>query len=180
MSMRYDYKPSIKPASYWLPIVLLLTIFYASFNVNAHTAFTSFTRIDFDSETHTLDLSVQMHVHEMEALLTDITGKELSFKNVDHESSIAATLSALIPQHISLRVNTSSTDIAVVGFEQKKDTVFIYVKGETDDRPNLIEFNNSILFDHNREQINSVMAVVDENRKAGEVTIESGPITLEF
>ena len=180
MSVRYDYRPSIKPVFHRLSIVLVLAFCFSPFIANAHTAFTSFTRIDFDSKTDTLNLALQMHVHELEILLTDIAGTDVSFKDTGQTETIEATLRSLISEHIKLTVDTSATDVMLLGFEQKKDTIFIYLKGEIDDRPNMIEFDNSILFDRNQGQINSVMAVVDENRKAGEVTIKSGPITLEF
>ncbi len=152
----------------------------ASNSLGAHSSFTSFTRIDWNAEDKSIELIIQMHAHELEAYLSEQAGERLSFLIEGDIAALEAAAGPAILENISLTLDSQKVSPTFLGLELQGQTVFLYMESDWATAPKHLHFLNKLFFNIQPGQINSMMAVVNGHRQAGEATPGDGPIKLTF
>ncbi|UTW56656.1 DUF6702 family protein [Kordiimonas sp. SCSIO 12610] len=163
-----------------LTILLFTAIFSASYSLIAHSSFTSFTRIDWNKNDQSIELVMQMHAHELEAYLSEEVGERLSFLVETDLPTLETAAGPAILRNLSLELDGKKVSPSFLGLELQGQTVFLYMESDWQSQPKRLSFLNKLFFNVQPGQINSMMAVVNGRRQAGEATPGDGPIELEF
>jgi hypothetical protein len=161
-------------------LLLLSVIALMPYHANAHSSFTSFTRIDWNNQDKSIELVMQMHAHELEAYLSEEAGERLSFLVEADLPTLEAKAGPAIAKHITLELDEQEVMPTFLGLELQGQTVFIYMESNWEKAPKKLSFLNKLFFNVQPGQINSMMAVVNGHRQAGEVTPGDGAIELTF
>jgi hypothetical protein len=149
-------------------------------HLKAHSSFTSFTRIDWNNQDKSIELVMQMHAHELEAYLSEEAGERLSFLVESDLPTLEATAGQAITKNITLKLDEKEVIPAFLGLELQGQTVFLYMESDWEQTPRKLSFLNKLFFNVQPGQINSMMAVVNGQRQAGEATPGDDAIELVF
>jgi hypothetical protein len=163
-----------------LIFAIFIMALFTSNPLGAHSSFTSFTRIDWNSTDKSIELVMQMHAHELEAYLSEQVGERLSFLIESDIATLEAAAGPAILKNISLSLDNQKISPTFLGLELQGQTVFLYMESDWATAPKHLQFLNKLFFNIQPGQINSMMAVVNGHRQAGEATPDDGPIKLTF
>ncbi|WP_417451730.1 DUF6702 family protein [Kordiimonas sp.] len=146
----------------------------------AHNVFTTFTTIEWNSGDKSIEMVMQTHAHELEALLSLNIGKRLTFLDDGDYARLEEAVKPAVDKMVALEVDGQLVDITYLGMELQGQTVFLYMETKWVTAPKKITFMNAMFLDELPGQNNSVMATVGGIRRAGEIVADSGPVTMEF
>lgn len=148
--------------------------------LSAHTAYSTFTRIDWNHNDSSIELVMQTHSHELETKLSLLSGERLSFLDDKDFYKLQAAMSPYARESITIRIDGKNIDLDYIGMENQNQTIFVYLEANWPTPPKTIEFMNTMLLDDLPGQINSVMAVVNGERRGQDITQSSGPADFSF
>jgi len=147
---------------------------------SAHNIFTTFTRIDWNKRAGTLEFVIQVHASDLEARLSLDLKKRLTFLEKKDYPALEHATGPWALHHLQLDVNDKPLPLTYLGMEMKDQLVYLYLETSCKDKPKQIRVMNSMFLEDLPGELNSVMAVVEGVRKAGEITGDSGSVEMEF
>lgn len=177
--MTITFEACAKRIKLWQWFALLITII-ASPPLVAHNVYGSFTQIDWNSNDGSIELVMQTHSHELETKLSILHGERLSFLEDSDFSKLQATMSLYARESIALKIDDQLIDLNYIGMENQNQTIFIYMEANWEIAPKRIEYMNTMLLEELPGQTNSVMAVVNGQRRGADITLSSGPADFSF
>lgn len=160
--------------------LVFLILFSTPKTLDAHSSFTSFTRIDWNAADQSIELVIQMHAHELEAYLSEEVGERLSFLVETDLPTLEKAAGPVIAENIILKLDEKLVSPDFLGLELQGQSVFLYMESNWQNAPKTLSFLNKLFFNIQPGQINSMMAVVNGNRQAGETTPGDDAIVLTF
>lgn len=160
--------------------VLLLVGLASATAAHAHNVYTTFTTIEWNEADKSIELTTQLHAHELEARLSLDLGERLTFLSEKDFPKLEAAVGPLVQELLAIKLDGQFVELDYLGMEMQGQTVFFYMEADWQTAPNEIVFMNGLFIDELPGQVNSVMAVVNSVRKAGEVRSGTGPATLSF
>ncbi len=149
-----------------LSVSALLTAFtlsFVSFPVSAHTFHTSFTKIDYNSQTKSAEFTVRVFTHDLEAALEKRIGKKV---RLDKAKDIKGAVESYIDENVSLKQKDGEKKkLTFVGYEQETDTVFVYLEVKMPDGLSETTLQNTLFLELNDDQVNLIL-VKEGDKKA--------------
>ncbi len=167
------------PLRFRLHLSLLFALTAAS-AAYAHNVYTTFTTIEWNEADKSIELTTQLHAHELEARLSLDLGERLTFLSEEDFPKLEAAVGPLAKKLLAIKLDGQFVELNYLGMEMQGQTIFFYMEADWQDVPKEITFMNGLFIDELPGQVNSVMAVVDGVRKAGEIRSGTGPATLSF
>ncbi|WP_262695541.1 DUF6702 family protein [Kordiimonas aquimaris] len=161
----------------WFALLLALIV---SPPLLAHNVYGSFTQIDWNNNDGSIELVMQTHSHELETKLSILSGERLSFLEDADFSKLQATMSLYARESIALKIDDQLINLDYIGMENQNQTIFIYMEANWATVPKRIEYMNTMLLEELPGQTNSVMAVVNGQRRGADITQSSGPADFSF
>ena len=129
---------------YLLVFVVAFTGFTAAF---AHNLYHSFTTIEFNERESRVELMLQVHADEFEALLSVRLKKRMSFMHDDdYDALVTAAGTELIKQY-AVSANGQPLALEFVGMEVSDRTVYAYLKAPMASAPTTYTVMNKLLLD---------------------------------
>ncbi|HLT53301.1 MAG TPA: DUF6702 family protein [Flavobacteriaceae bacterium] len=137
----------------FLIILLLLPIF--SFTA-AHKYYVSLTQVDYNENSKSLQITMNVFIDDMELALND-TYKKLFNLYTEKELPDSETyFQDYLEKHFRVKINGKPATFAYIGRKYEADVVFFYVEVEKIKAINSIEIENTVLFEHFQEQKNLI------------------------
>lgn len=161
-------------------LLALLFILIVSSPLLAHNVYSSFTQIDWNSNDNSIELVMQTHSHELETKLSILSGERLSFLEDADFSKLQAAMSLYARTSVTLKIDNQLVDLEYIGMENQNQTIFIYMEANWATIPKHIQYMNTMLLEELPGQTNSVMAVVNGQRRGADITASSGPADFSF
>jgi len=171
-----ELKTAVKvPALSLMALCLLLAP-----SLSAHNVYNSFSQLDWNDADGSIELVMQIHSHELETKLSLLLDRRLSFLDETDFNTLETATKNYVTNNIAVRLDDTLVDLLFLGIETDGLTVIAYLEADWPKRPQQIEFMNSIFLGDIPEQVNSVLATVKGERKGGDITAASGPVSFDF
>jgi hypothetical protein len=142
-------------------LFLLLPLSSASSPAKAHTFHTSLTRMDYNAEEKTVEITVQVFAHDLEKAIEKRAGKRI---NLEKSPDAAKFILDYLNDRFTLKNKSGETKkLSWIGKEQSADSVWIYVETESAEGIADASLENLLFFELHNDQVNLVTC-----RAAGE------------
>jgi hypothetical protein len=125
----------------------------------AHTFHTSLTRIDYNSEEKTAEITIQVFAHDLEKAIEKRAGKRV---NLEKSPDAIKLILAYLSDRFVLKNKTGETKkLTWVGKEQSADSVWLYVETQMPEGFSGAMLANSLFFELANDQVNLVTSRFD-------------------
>ncbi len=132
----------------------------------SHPFYLSVTEINHNAAAKTLEISCKMFADDMESILEKNYRATLDITTDKDKSQFDRFIPDYFSRHLSLTVDGKAVKYSFVGYENDKESVYVYFEVEQVGGFKKMDVNNSLLCDFNNEQINIVHVTVNGNRKS--------------
>jgi hypothetical protein len=125
------------------------------FSLNPHRYHTTLTRIDFNPEQKTFEISIQLFKHDLEPLLERKYKTRIDFEKT--QGIDALILNYLNEEFVLTDKAGKTKHLKWVGREMDVDTIWIYLETDTTETPEGYSLRNTLFFESFPEQSNLVI-----------------------
>lgn len=134
----------------FLPLVFCLLNSLAS----AHTFHTSLTRMDYNTDEKTVEITIQVFAHDLETAIEKRAGKRVNLeKSPDSKKFILDYLN----DKFALKNKSGETQkLSWIGKEQSADSIWIYVEAKAPEGLENASLENRLFFELHNDQVNLV------------------------
>lgn len=147
---------------------------------SAHNVYSSFTHIEWNTSDNSIELVIELHAHELEAKLSVLLNERLTFLEDSDYPKLETATADYIPSQLQLHVDGTHIPLTYLGMENEGQVVKTYLEADLLKAPENITFMNGILIGDLPGQVNTVVAIVNRQRKGGEITADTGPVNFTF
>lgn len=144
---------------FFLNFLAILSFAVMSFGVGqAHVFHTSLTRIDYNSEAKTAEISLRVFINDLEDALSRQSGKRINLER-DNAEAIRVFNEYISKGALVLRdKNGKNLELKVLGFEAQNDMTYCFIEADAPDGLEEISVKNTIFFDFLDNQTNIIVA----------------------
>lgn len=145
-------------------VLMLCGLLLAPHAAHAHKFYVSFTRIEYNRETRTAEISIRTFADDLEVVLTKRTGKAVY---LDTTKDVGALVFDYVRDSLTLTGHHSKQpkQLKWVGMETNVDSVWIYLEAPMPEGFDGASVRQRLLFDIFKDQVNTVN-VIDGDRHA--------------
>lgn len=159
--------------------LLLLTLL--SFSAAKHPFYLSVTDLSYNQKEKALQGSVKIFTNDLEAALKKKYNKTIDLLHVGDSVFTKKVLNDYLTEHLQISVNQTARDIRFLGFEQEEEATWIYIEMvNIPSKPKHILIQNSILYDHIKDQMNIVHLNIGGDKKSYKVNCPEREMRFEF
>ncbi|MBA3680685.1 MAG: hypothetical protein H0W73_05910 [Bacteroidetes bacterium] len=144
-------------------LVLATIIFLFGFK---HPFYLGVTDLKFNAKEKVLQGSVKLFVNDLEAALKKVHNKTVDLINVKNKEEVNIILSEYLKKHLSLKINGKACTYKLIGFEKEEEALWMYVEFEKSEVPKKIDVENTLLYDHLKDQMNITHIEVNNSKKS--------------
>jgi hypothetical protein len=142
----------MKRAIYILSLSLFVCITFAP-EALAHKYHTSVTRLEYNAEERSAEITIQTFADDLEDILSKRAGKSV---RLDASKDVERLAFDYVRSVIELKSRNGSSELQWVGMEVKGSTVWLYVLAKMPEGLAKASVRNSLLFDLFEDQVNIV------------------------
>lgn len=140
-------------------ILLICFSFYCSGFAAAHTFHTSLTRMDYNREEKTAEITIQVFAHDLEKAVEKRAGKRVNLEK--SPDAVKFVLEYLNERFVFKNKAGEAKKLVWVGKEQSADSIWLYVETAMPEGFAGATLENSLFFDLANDQVNLVTARFD-------------------
>ncbi len=144
-------------------LILATFIFLCGFK---HPFYLGVTDLKFNIKEKVLQGSVKLFVNDLEGALKKIHNKTIDLINVKNKDEINIILTDYLKKHLVLKINGKTSNYKLIGFEKEEEALWMYIEFEKSEIPKKIEVENSLLYDHLKDQMNITHIEVNNLKKS--------------
>lgn len=161
-------------------LALAVIIACTSATVSAHNIHRSMTNIEWNKSDNSLEFILTLHGHELEAMLSYLTGQKLSFLDQKDDPALQEAMQLYVQERVSLKVEDKVIALDFIGHEVQGQIVTVYMETALAKAPTSFSVNNSVLLDAFDDQVNAIVVHIGDRRQTADVTTRSGPAQFNF
>lgn len=158
-------------------LILATFIFLCGFK---HPFYLGVTDLKFNVKEKALQGSVKLFINDLEGALKKANNKTIDLINVKNKEEITFILSDYLKKHFALKVNGKACAYKLIGFEKEEEALWMYVEFEKSDIPKKVEIENTLLYDHLKEQMNITHIEVNNTKKSLKTNNPEKTLQFEF
>lgn len=143
--------------------ILCLIIFCTA---SKHPFYLSVTDLKYNEKEKVLQGSVKMFTNDLEDALKKIYRQPVDLINTKDTVGTRKLLIDYLKKRLSIQVNGSIKNYELIGFEREQEAVWLYIEAKNCPPPKKIGFENTLLYDFLKEQMNIVHLEVGEQKKS--------------
>ncbi len=121
-----------------------------------HPLFVSLTDVHYNNEEDQVEVSVRIFTDDLENVLRKNYAGKLDILHPENEGDVKELIDNYVNDHLKIKVNGKSYPLHFEGFEPENENIWSYFTIEGIKDFKLVEFENSLLFDLTKEQINLI------------------------
>lgn len=144
-------------------LLLFLIPFFA---FTAHKYYLSLTQIEFNSESKSVEIIINVFVDDIETALNDIHKKDFQLNTKSKLKGTDTYFYQYLQNHLAFKINDQSVKYDFIGKEYDNDIVYFYLEIKNIESVQNIEVNNTILIKHFPEQQNLIKSKVNKKHKS--------------
>jgi len=151
---------ALRLCAFALTTLLILTI--NIFPAGLHTYHSSLTRIDYNAPEKTLEISIQLFIHDVTPMLERRLKKRV---DIDKTAEVDAEILKYLDENFILQNKKGEPQkLRWVGREFENDVVYVYVEIPFEEMPTGAKLQNTIFFESFPQQTNLVIAHFGEKK----------------
>ena len=131
-----------------------------------HPFYVSIMAIDYNEESHRVEISTRIFYDDLEAALKDGRDLKIDLVNPTDKSVIDSLLAAYFSGHLGLSVNGNPVPVRYLGYEIDEDVAWCYLEAVNINRVEQLRIDNRVLFDHFPKQSNILHATAYGKRQS--------------
>lgn len=131
-----------------------------------HPFYLGVTDLKYNVKEKALQGSVKLFVSDLEGALKKIHNKTIDLINVKNKEEVTIILAEYLKKHLALTVNGKVCTFKLIGFEKEEEALWMYVEFEKSEVPKKIELENTLLYDHLKDQMNITHIEVNNSKKS--------------
>lgn len=158
-------------------LVLVSVFFTLAFK---HPFYLGVIDLVYNAKEKSLQGSVKLFTNDLEGALKKVHNNTVDLINVKNKESVTTILYDYLKKHFELKVNDKKISYKLIGFEREEESVLMYVEFDKSETPKKIEVDNTLLYDHLKEQINIVEIEVNNSKKSLKCTNPEKNSKFEF
>jgi hypothetical protein len=158
-------------------LVLASVFFLLAFK---HPFYLGVIDLKYNDKEKSLQGSVKLFTNDLEGALKKSHKNTVDLINVKNKESVTTILYDYLKKHFELKVNDKKINYKLIGFEREEESVLMYLEFDKSETPKKVEVDNTLLYDHLKEQINIVEIEVNNSKKSLKCTNPEKNSKFEF
>ena len=155
---------------------LLFTFYLLPLPAEAHTYHTSLARMDYNEKEKTIEISIQLFIHDVVPMLERRLKKRV---DIEKTSEVDGELFKYLEETFVFQNKKGETqNLNWVGKEFENDVVYVYLEIPVAESPEGAKLQNTIFFESFPQQTNYV--IVQFGKKKSDLLYKSGDKFKEF
>lgn len=147
-------------------ILLLFLISIATVSFVLHKYYVSITEINYSTEKQQIEISLKIFNDDLQHALDYKLGKPVNIGSHNEFKSLDSLISDYVKSNISIKANTNSLKLNMMGREIEGEATWIYLYSTFSDSIKSIEVKNTILTDMFDEQRNVIQVNMYNSTKS--------------
>jgi len=157
-----------------------LALFYTPFSASSHhPIFLSVTNLQHNKQEGKLEMFCKIFTNDFELVLKQ-KNKEADLLNPKKKNASNLIINSYIQSHLSISVDGRKMDFNFIGFEQEEDALLIFYQVDCNVVPKQIIFENSLLYDYKKGQMNIMHVEVNGIRKSSKLNNPETKAIFQF
>lgn len=144
----------------------LLYFFSLLFFSFAHPFYLSVTDLKYNPDDKKLQGTVKIFSNDLEESLKILEKKPIDLLHPKDRKETLSILKRYLAGCLTLEVNSQKLGYEVLGFENEEESIWIYLESKACEKPSGLLIQNSILYEHLKEQMNIVNIEVGGIKKS--------------
>jgi hypothetical protein len=133
---------------------------------SAHPFYLSVTEINQNASAKTLEISCKMFAEDLEAILEKDYKTTLDITTEKDKSSFDKFIPDYINRHLAITIDGKLSKLNYIGFENEKESAYVYLEIENISSAKKIDVVNSILHDFIDQQVNIIHVTINGKRQS--------------
>ncbi len=158
-------------------LVLLIIIFFSGFK---HPFYLGVVDLKFNTHEKALQGSVKLFTSDFEASLKKLHKKPIDLINVKDKEATTKIVSDYLNERLKFKINDKPVAFKLVGFENEAEAIWMYIEFEKSYPPKKIEIENTLLYEHLKDQMNIVHLEVNSSKKSMKVSNPEKKLKFDF
>lgn len=158
-------------------LVFIIIILSLAFS---HPFYLGVVDLKYNAKDQALQGSVKLFTNDFEAALKKIHKRPIDLINPKDKEATTKLLFEYLKEHLKLKVNNKIDNYKLIGFEHEAEAIWMYIEFEKCELPKNIEIDNTLLYDHLKEQINIVHIEINDSKKSLKATNPEKILKFDF
>lgn len=159
--------------------ILLLCITLISFT-SVHKYYLSLTQIEFNNESKSVEVIINVFIDDIELALNDINSLDLQLNTKKEPKNSDIYFESYLKKHVKFKIDNKEVTFQYLGKEYDGDIVFFYLEISDIESVQSIYINNQLLIKHFPKQQNLVKSKVNGKHKSELLTKENDKAMLKY
>jgi hypothetical protein len=151
----------MKRAIYILSLTLVCLGLVAP-RASAHKYHTSVTRLEYNAEERSVEITIQTFTDDLEAILSKRAGRTV---RLDGGKEAGRLVLDYLRSAFELRLSNENRELQWIGMEMKGGTAWLYVLAKLPEGLSKASLRNALLFDLFEDQVN-IVNVLNKGKKS--------------
>lgn len=114
-------------------------------------------------------ISCKIFNDDLETSLKKFSGQPVDIINGEKNAN-KQKMASYFPQHLKVKINGKPINYEVLGYENEKDAVFVYLELKGTDEPRKFEIETNLLYELDKSQVNLVHFIKNGERQTQRLT----------
>jgi hypothetical protein len=124
---------------------------------------------EYYKKENLVGISCKIFNDDLETALKKFSGQPVDIINGDKNVN-KQKMASYFPQHITVKLNGKKMNYEVLGYENEKDAVFVYLELKGTGEPRKFEIETNLLYDLDKSQVNLVHFIKNGERQTQRLT----------
>lgn len=124
---------------------------------------------NYNAKTQTFEIYAKFFLDDLENGINKKFGTALHFNDKKFETEMSAKIKEYFMQYVKLKVNNQFLNIKVLGYEEDRESVNVYMESAPIKAPSKVETAVSVLYNLYDDQMNIIHIIVNGMRKSSKL-----------
>lgn len=152
-------------------LLFLFSLFFFLFSLgkDKHPYHVGSVEINYNAKSKTFEISARFFLDDLENALNKKYNKSVHFSDEKFKNEINDELKSYFAEYFKLKNNNKFLLVNLIGYEEDKEAVNIYLESEVTEKPKKVETATSLLYNLYEDQMNIIHVIVNGERKSSKL-----------
>ncbi|HLO80299.1 MAG TPA: DUF6702 family protein [Chitinophagaceae bacterium] len=150
-------------------LYIILYLFSLIHPAEKHPFFVSVIEAEYYKKQNMVGISCKIFNDDLETSLKKFSGQPVDIINGEKNAN-KQKMASYFPQHLKVKINGKPINYEVLGYENEKDAVFVYLELKGTDEPRKFEIETNLLYELDKSQVNLVHFIKNGERQTQRLT----------
>ena len=161
-------------------VIALFKWMFFSAVLCAHPVYVCVTEVNYNNSEKMIEITSRIFTDDFEKTLSQNSKSLVNVSQPKNKVELEKQISSYFSQHLSFKVNDSTTPFSFIGYEIEDDAILCFLQVEKVQGVKKIEISNTLLHDFNKDQANIIHVVVGGERKSVKLDSPKNKASFNF